>query len=447
MGISQQSIRERFNLARPNEATGAFFWLSVFFLVYSTRPEDWIPGLSYIPLAKISVVFAVVALFLAMGRTRRKLKDLPRESKYLLALILLMLLFAPLSPVWKGGALLRALDFAKVYIGWVLTYLLVTSLERLRRLILIQSVSVALVALISIFNGSSQLRLHGVLNGIYGNPNDLAFAIVLTIPLILLLLLTSGNVIQKMLWAAAIVVMLYTLFLTASRAGFVDLVISSSVALWFFGVKGKRPALIFTSALVGVLLLVMAGRHLGERWIAITGTDIDSSDKMTAYFTYQERKFLMVKAVDGILHYPLTGVGTGVFPAYSGHWKTVHMTYLQIAVEAGLPALVLYLLFFGAGFRKLRELLRKPDPKSEITMFAWALYCSLLGFAVGACFAPEAYQFFPYFTVAYISALAATAREQQTDAEGVASVPAPSGLKFAQKYGKYGQTRPVHLVR
>jgi len=447
MGISQQSIRERFNVAKPNEARGAFFWLSAFFLVYSTRPEDWIPGLSYIPLAKISVVFAVVALFLAMGRTRRKLKDLPRESKYLLALIVLMLLFAPLSPVWKGGALLRALDFAKVYIGWVLTYLLVTNLERLRRLILIQSVSVALVALISIFKGSSQLRLHGVLNGIYGNPNDLAFAIVLTIPLILLLLLTSGNIIQKMLWAAAIVVMLYTLFLTASRAGFVDLVISASVALWFFGVKGKRPALIFTSALVGVLLLVMAGRHLGERWIAITGTDIDSSDKMTAYWTYQERKFLMVKAVDGILHYPLTGVGTGVFPAYSRHWKTVHMTYLQIAVEAGLPALVLYLLFFGAGFRKLRELLRKPDPKSEITMFAWALYCSLLGFAVGACFAPEAYQFFPYFTVAYISALSATVREQQMDAEGAASVPAPFGLRFAKKYGKYGQTRPVHLVR
>ena len=286
MITTSQAIRERFKAVKPNEATGAFFWLSAFFLVYSTRPEDWIPGLSYIPLAKISVVFALIALFMAMGRTRRKLKDLPRESKYLLAMIVLMLLFAPLSPVWKGGALLRALDFAKVYIGWVLTHLLVTNLDRLRRLILIQAVSVALVAIISTVKGSSQLRLHGVLNGIYGNPNDLAFAIVLTIPLILLLLLTSKNVIQKILWAAAMVVMLYTLFLTASRAGFIDLVISASVALWFFGVKGKRPALIFASALVGVLLLVVAGRHLGERWVAITGSNIDSSEKVTAYSTY-----------------------------------------------------------------------------------------------------------------------------------------------------------------
>jgi O-antigen ligase len=446
MVTTQHAIRERFKVVKPNEATIAFFWLSAFFLVYSTRPEDWIPGLSYIPLAKISVVFALIALFMAMGRTQRKVKDLPRESKYLLAMIVLMLLFAPLSPVWKGGALLRALDFAKVYIGWVLTYLLVTNLDRLRRLILIQSVSVALVALISTVKGSSQLRLHGALNGIYGNPNDLAFAIVLTIPLILLLLLTSNSIIQKMLWAAAMAVMLYTLLLTASRAGFIDLVISASVALWFFGVKGKRPQLIFASAVVGVLLLVVAGRHLGDRWVAITGSNIDSSEKVTAYSTYVERKFLMVKAVEGILHYPLTGVGTGVFPAYSGHWKTVHMTYLQIAVEAGLPVLVLYLLFFGTGFRKLRELLRKPDPKSEITMFAWALYCSLLGFAVGACFAPEAYQFFPYFTVAYISALAATVQERQTEI-GVEQESANSGVKFARRYGSYGQTRPAHLAR
>jgi O-antigen ligase len=446
MVTTPQAIRERFKAVKPNEAAGAFFWLSAFFLVYSTRPEDWIPGLSYIPLAKISVVFALIALFMAMGRTRRKIKDLPRESKYLLAMIVLMLLFAPFSPVWKGGALLRALDFAKVNIGWVLTYLLVTNLDRLRRLILIQSVSVAIVALISMVKGSSQLRLHGVLNGIYGNPNDLAFAIVLTIPLILLLLLTSKNVIQKVLWAASMVVMLYTLFLTASRAGFIDLVISASVALWFFGVKGKRPQLILASALVGVLLLAVAGRHLGERWVAITGSNIDSSEKITAYSTYQERKFLMVKSVEGILHYPLTGVGTGVFPAYSGHWKTVHMTYLQIAVEAGLPVLVLYLLFFGTGFRKLRALLRKPDPKSETTMFAWALYCSLLGFAVGACFAPEAYQFFPYFTVAYISALAATVKERQTEM-GLEPGPVNSGLRFARKYGSYGQSRPVHLVR
>ena len=28
----------------------AFFWLSAFFVVYCARPEDWVPGLNYIPV-------------------------------------------------------------------------------------------------------------------------------------------------------------------------------------------------------------------------------------------------------------------------------------------------------------------------------------------------------------------------------------------------------------
>ena len=39
-------------------------------------------------------------------------------------------------------------------------------------------------------------------------------------------------------------VTLFTIFLTASRAGFIDLVISGTVTLYFFAIKGKRPMLL-----------------------------------------------------------------------------------------------------------------------------------------------------------------------------------------------------------
>lgn len=447
MAASRQALRDNATAGKPDPTTGAFFWLSAFFVVYCVRPEDWLPGLAYIPLAKISAIFAVIALVAAIGRTKRSFKDLPRESKYLLAMIALLFLWCPLSPVWKGGALMRTIEFAKVYIAWVLTYLLVTNVARLRRLIFIQASSVAVVALISMIKGSSGLRLQGVLNGIYGNPNDLAFAIVLTLPLILLLLLTSKNTFLKVLWGGSMLIMLYTLFLTASRAGFIDLIISAPIALWFFGVKGKRPQLIIVSLVMGVMLLVVAGRHLRDRLVATTGSNIESAEEQTAYGSYEERKFLMFRALYGIVHYPLTGVGTGVFPAYSTRWKQVHMTYLQIAVEGGLPVLILYLLFFRTGFKKLRNLLRKPDPNSEVTLFAWALCCCLVGFVVGACFAPEAYQFFPYFTVAYISALTATVQEKEREAKARETAPAVSGRRLGERYGNYGEPRPVQFVR
>ena len=66
---------------------GAFFWLSAFYVVYCVRPEDWVPGLSYVPLAKITGLLAFIALLTSVGRTKRRLRDLPREGRYLIALI------------------------------------------------------------------------------------------------------------------------------------------------------------------------------------------------------------------------------------------------------------------------------------------------------------------------------------------------------------------------
>jgi hypothetical protein len=98
---------------------------------------------------------------------------------------------AALSPVWKGGALTHTLDFAKVWVVWILTFLLVTDFARLRRLVYIQSASVAVICVVSIILGHNQPRLEGVIGGIYSNSNDLAFAIVLTLPFCLAFLLSA----------------------------------------------------------------------------------------------------------------------------------------------------------------------------------------------------------------------------------------------------------------
>ena len=47
--------------------------------------------------------------------------------------------------------------------------------------------------------------------------------------------------------------------------------------------------------------------------------------------------YLMERALDGIEHYPLSGLGANNFMTYSLIWHEVHMTYLQVAVEGGLP--------------------------------------------------------------------------------------------------------------
>jgi O-antigen ligase len=391
---------------------GAFFWLSAFYLVYCARPEDWIPGLTYVPLAKISGIFALLGLLMSVGKAKRGFRDLPREVSYFLGIICLLFLSALLSPVWQGGAFFKTLDFAKALVAWVLTFLVVTNFARLRRIIFIQSVSVAGIAVVSVLKGRSHPRLQGVIGGIYSNPNDLAFAIVLSLPFCFAFLLSARSIPRKAAWAAAMLAMCTTLFMTASRAGFIDLLVTGVVCLWVFGVKGRRIHLIATAAVVALVIGVAAGGRLKDRFFAISGNHLETDIDVSAYGSYEQRRFLIIESLEGIAHHPL-GIGLGNFTVYSGVWRDVHVSYLQIAVEGGIAALVLYLFFFGRGFSNLKQLRRMPSYDPEIDLFSGALYATLIGFVVGALFAPEAYQYFPYFAVAYTSVLLAMAKERE----------------------------------
>lgn len=437
---SRRALPER----KPSRLDGAFFWLSAFYFVYCGRPEDWIPGLKLIPLAKITGILAIIGLINSLGRTKRKFKDLPREANYLLALIGLLFVSGVVSPLWRGGAINHTLDFSKVYIIWVLTFLLITDFARLRRIIYIQSASVAVICAVSIIMGHSMPRLEGVIGGIYSNPNDLAFSIVLTLPFCLAFVLTTKKATAKAGWVIGILIMMLALFMTASRAGFITLMTAGTVCLWHFGVRGKRFWLIGASALAVVILLAVAGRPLMNRLGAIAG-EADTQQEQKAFESYEQRKFLMERAIEGIKEYPILGMGVRNFQIYSGVWHDVHMTYLQICVEGGIPALILYLLFFARGFSNLRKLLRRKDLDVQTTLFVGALHSSMVGFVIGALFSPEAYQFFPYFAVGYTAVLVATVAERDRAVDPNVVVAAKPASWRPWEVGSRGR-RPASLA-
>ena len=425
----------------------AFFWLAAFYFIYCARPQDYLTALDYLSVAKVTSVLAVLSLILSAGKTPRQFKDLPKEAFYLLLLILFLFASALLSPVWRGGAFFNTLDFAKVSVAWIMTFLLVTTLERLRRIIFVQAASVAVISLVAIVKGHSVPRLTGVVGGFYSNPNDMAFAIVLSLPFCLAFLLSAKKAWRRVAWSFAMVIMAVALFMTASRAGFIELAIAGTVCLWHFGIKGKRLALIVVVFFLGCVMLALAGRPLIRRFAAISGEDLNTSLEGNAYGSYVERKLLMAKAVDAIVHYPLLGVGAGNFIVYSGMWKQVHASYLQIAAEGGIPVLLLYLMFFARGFTNLSRLGRSKNLDKEMDSFLGASRGSLIGFVVGACFAPEAYQFFPYLTVCYTSVLVAMVREQRRPKIGVLAVPASPKREFTNAYLSPGRSRAFDPVR
>jgi hypothetical protein len=75
------------------------------------------------------------------------------------------------------------------------------------------------------------------------------------------------------------------------------------------------------------------------------------------------------------------------------------------------------------------------------------LTASQVGFVVGALFAPEAYQFFPYFATAFTATLLQTMKEQQKDSDGTAPPPPKKPRHFLEVYADRGTTGTVSPVR
>src|SRR5260370_15271085 len=173
--MTATTVTNNFSMHRGSDVqksalSGAFFWLSAFFVVYCARPEDWVPGLGFIPLAKVTAILTILALVGSLGRATRTFKDVPQEGKILLAMVVLLFAGAFLSPVWRGGAVYQTIGFSKIFIAWILTFLVINNFDRLRRIIFIQTLSVTIISVVSIIKGRHQPRLEGVIGGIYSNP-------------------------------------------------------------------------------------------------------------------------------------------------------------------------------------------------------------------------------------------------------------------------------------
>jgi O-antigen ligase len=150
--------------------------------------------------------------------------------------------------------------------------------------------------------------------------------------------------------------------------------------------------------------LAVAPRNYGARLESIVGApEAGSMDRGSA----AARKELLIKSVEIAATHPLFGIGIGNFSAYTGTWLVTHNTYTEFGSEAGIPAVVIFLLFLKRAFQNLRAVRSNPALKSDenLQLFASALWAGLAAYLVAAFFACTARELFPYFMVGYTTAL------------------------------------------
>jgi putative inorganic carbon (hco3(-)) transporter len=394
------------SMAKHRSFGVAYTSLVLFMLVYYARPEDWLPGVKLLPLAKITGVLMILALVFSLGKIRG---GLPKEVIYISLLAGWLFCTVPFSPVWRGGAFSASVEFVKILPAIFVIVWVVNSLPRLRRLLYLQTTCVVVIGMIVIWKDRVlHGRLEGVLNGNYSNSNDLACQMVICLPFCMAFLLRARNVAWKLAWGFAIVVLSYVTVLTGSRAGILAFGVAMAICIWEFAVKGRHKFLL-VFALAGVMLLGIFGGEVLQRFAAIG----NASEDATAHASAEIRKKIFIESFAVTATHPLFGVGPGNFQVLSGSWHSSHDIFLQLSTEAGLPALILYLMILWRVFSNMRKIKRARSVTPEARIWAKALYASLLGFSVGSFFAPEAYQDFVYFLFMYSTVLFAMVVKEQ----------------------------------
>jgi O-antigen ligase len=433
MAVAASSL-SRSDRAAKSRGRLAYVGVLLFILVYCSRPNDWLPGVSGFPFAKITGLLAIVGFGLTVLQGHAGFRNLPKPMVWLLLLFAQLCLAVPFG-IWPGGSLEVVLtEFYKAMLVSIMIATVLITLDRLWRVIFVQTATVTLMAFMALigvgFVGPSTMsndvgaRLRGVVGGVFSNPNDFAFSLALVWPFALAFMLRTRKTYARVFWAASLAVITLSLMNTYSRGGFLALSAVALMAVWEFGVRQKRPPLVAVFVLAAVIMLAFASpAGYGQRVKSIFIEDLDpvgSSDS---------RKDILILSLKVTAQHPLLGIGPGNFPVV-GHWHVTHNSYTQLSSEAGIPALLFFVLCIRAAFGSAKRASELSD-EHEVKLIASAVRCSLTGLAVGAFFASVAYHFFPYFLIGYACALDQIQKEirarapADSESAKVAGIPGP----------------------
>jgi O-antigen ligase len=353
---------------------------------------------------RLLYIFGIPVLLAVLLRGGIRNSFRGRPAFYWTAYAAWIALAAPLSS-WRGGSLVHLfaylrLEFVMLFIiaGLVATWWECTALAWAIAL-------AATVNLVSarIFASQSSERL-GLDFGSIRNPNDFAAHLLLVLPFLLWVVLSSKSPLLRAGAFLSIGYGLYLILSTGSRGAMVAL----CADLAFFLLRGtarQRVALLVLIPIAAGLLVTRVPKEALRRGLSLVTES--NSQSTEAADSAESRKYLFRKSVQYALENPLFGVGPGMFANYEGgesvaagvrgNWHQTHNTFTQVASECGIPAMLFFIAGIVSSIRLLnatyREARRRPDCQ-DITTAVFCLMLGIVGFCAAMTFLSMAYSFY-----------------------------------------------------
>jgi len=368
---------------RSRTATGApaSYWLllAFLFLLYANLPLV-MPALEALRPAKLVAGAALVMLLAERAFARKSLEFAWPEGILLLGFLGAAALSA-VTALWPRQAAESVSDLVKMTIVFFFIVNCANTEGRLRGVIWTMIMGGLLPAagtLRNYFQGNMVEGRAGWV-GIFANPNELAYSLVILLPLAAYLATGLGLMPRLALLGIALLYVA-AILVTFSRGGLVALVAVLGLYAW-------RKRSVWLQGLV--VLLVAAGLILAGRFWS-RGEDFKN---LSGDVSFRQRLATSEAGLAMFADHPLLGVGLGcsvvAWPLYAPEGLytrgalVTHNTFIQALGETGAIGFIAFVLFIGFGLYHARKLAlgtRLAGLGAGIEVSIWGLVvCGLSG--------------------------------------------------------------------
>jgi probable O-glycosylation ligase (exosortase A-associated) len=378
-----------------------------------TRPHEW----AYVQSAQYSLMVGVATL---LGYAVFELLKRPPKigANFWMLLVWMQTLLGTYFGHNVANAEIKFIEFTKVIVIGLLISALIDSETRVRWFLLVVLVAVGLVTFKD-FVGSllymGNVKLTGP-GGAFEDNNDYALLLVMSVPLAYYFGKSEPRLWLRWGFYALTAMCGLTILFTYSRGGFLGLCMVSLLMALKTKYKVTGFAVI---ALAAVLFINFGPVKVLDRISTIkTAQEQDSSA--------QQRLRAWDVSLEIIEDYPLTGIGMKNILLIYGKYgdvtdaRVTHNSYLQCAVDAGVPALLFFLMMIGVTLWRLRfvrRILLARAPDNIVINYTHGLEVAVLGYCVSAFFLSQYTFEILYMIVPLATGLKALARNYEEEAK------------------------------
>lgn len=391
------------------------FWMAIFLVVMISKVGAWVEALSGLPLVKITFAITLVVTLRA-GKLPSPIRALSLRGLRPAIAFELLAMVSILFSIYKSQTLSDMQSSAIYLIAMVLLVKITESLRDVERLLkgLALAGLVLTVGTLTNFGGGRAYMQAW-------NSNDIAYALVTLLPLVLVQRSGRSPVARLAVSGIALLMVIAT-FLTGSRGGVIGLAVvvaAMSAFPLYPDRRGQLKAFNLGGALLRIVPMLLIGilvwKHLPQDTTERISTleDIQSDYNMSSTFE-GSRTLIWRRDVGFALRRPI-GFGMGSEEAVDGilgggQYRAAHNSLVQVVLELGVLGLILYLTAYYRAWRGLGAVAaaqrRLSTPQStRVRLYARGLGIALAGNFAAGFFLSQGYSDLLWMLIAVCAAL------------------------------------------